>query len=69
MPRRHKDPRADARKPCKFRRKERRNGILADWCHAIGFEEVGDMPCNNCETDRDRQRKRTNGAQNEQGKK
>ncbi len=40
-----------ARKPCKFRRKEVRGGVLGDWCHAIGAFEVGDMPCDDCQTD------------------
>ena len=48
MPRRPKDPSADARPPCPHRRKELRDGILMDWCYAIGFERLGDLPCEYC---------------------
>ena len=35
-------------KPCKHRKREERDGVTMDWCYAIGFEEVGDMPCEYC---------------------
>lgn len=45
--------RGAARKPCRFRRKEVRNGVLGDWCHAIGAFELGDLPCDGCQTRKD----------------
>lgn len=35
-------------KPCNRRNRECRDGVTMDWCYAIGFEEVGDMPCEYC---------------------
>lgn len=35
-------------KPCKHRRRESINGCTMDMCYAIGFERVGDMPCEYC---------------------
>lgn len=35
-------------KPCKHRRRESINGCALDMCYAIGFERVGDMPCEYC---------------------
>ena len=35
-------------KPCKHRKRETRDGVEMDWCYAIGFERVGDMPCEYC---------------------
>lgn len=35
-------------KPCKYRRREDRGGGKADWCHAIGAFERGDLPCEYC---------------------
>lgn len=34
--------------PCKHRRRESINGCTMDMCYAIGFERVGDMPCEYC---------------------
>ena len=41
-------------KPCKHRRRETRNGVTMDWCYAIGWEELGDMPCEYCNTWKDK---------------
>lgn len=35
-------------KPCEHRKHETRDGVELDWCYAIGFERVGDMPCEYC---------------------
>lgn len=35
-------------KPCKHRRRETINGVELDMCYAIGFECIGDMPCEYC---------------------
>lgn len=35
-------------KPCKYRKRETRDGVTLDWCYAIGCCEVGDMPCEYC---------------------
>lgn len=35
-------------KPCKHRRRETINGVELDMCYAIGFECVGDLPCEYC---------------------
>ena len=40
-------------KPCKHRKRETRDGVEMDWCYAIGFERVGDMPCEYCSDWRD----------------
>lgn len=40
-------------KPCKHRRRESINGCPIDMCYAIGFERVGDMPCEYCSDWRD----------------
>lgn len=40
-------------KPCKHRKRETRDGVTLDWCYAIGFERVGDMPCEYCSDWRD----------------
>lgn len=40
-------------KPCKHRRRETINGCTLDMCYAIGFERVGDMPCEYCSDWRD----------------
>lgn len=48
-----------ARKPCKFRRKEVRDGVLMDWCYALGFERLGDLPCDDCQTDKPKPRRKT----------
>ena len=45
-----KEPR---HKPCKHRKRETRDGVEMDWCYAIGFERVGDMPCEYCSDWRD----------------
>lgn len=34
--------------PCKHRKREMRDGVVMDWCYAIGCCEVGDMPCEYC---------------------
>ena len=34
--------------PCKYRKREKRDGVELDWCYAIGCVEVGDMPCEYC---------------------
>lgn len=34
--------------PCKHRRRETINGVELDMCYAIGFERIGDMPCEYC---------------------
>jgi len=31
--------------PCGKRKCELRDGLLSNWCYAIGCCEVGDMPC------------------------
>ena len=35
-------------KPCTRRKYEDNNGVMMDMCYAIGFERVGDMPCEYC---------------------
>ena len=35
-------------KACKHRRREAHDGVTMDWCYAIGWEKVGDMPCEYC---------------------
>ena len=35
-------------KPCKHRKRETRDGVELDWCYAIGFDRIGDMPCEYC---------------------
>ncbi len=45
-------------KPCKYRRREGRGGGKADWCHAIGAFERGDLPCEYC-VDKKNERKST----------
>ena len=34
--------------PCKHRKREIVDGVAVDMCYAIGFERVGDMPCEYC---------------------
>ena len=34
--------------PCKHRRREIVDDVELDMCYAIGFERVGDMPCEYC---------------------
>lgn len=34
--------------PCKYRRRETINGVELDMCYAIGFERIGDLPCEYC---------------------
>ena len=34
--------------PCRYRRRESRDGVEMDWCYAICFEEPGDLPCVYC---------------------
>ena len=34
--------------PCKHRKREMVDGVEFDMCYAIGFERIGDMPCEYC---------------------
>lgn len=47
-PRRTSRPTTDGHKPCKYRKRETRDGVTLDWCYAIGVERIGDMPCEYC---------------------
>ena len=38
----------DTHTPCKFRKREVIDGVELDMCYAIGFERIGDMPCEYC---------------------
>lgn len=35
-------------KPCEYRKYTDNEGIMMDMCYAIGWERVGDMPCEYC---------------------
>ena len=39
---------AKRHRPCKYRKRETRDGVTMNWCYAIGVERVGDMPCTYC---------------------
>ena len=54
-------------KPCKHRRRETINGCTMDMCYAIGFERVGDMPCEYCSDwsdDREKDEAEMHGGEN-----
>lgn len=38
----------DTQAPCKHRKREIIDGVTLDMCYAIGFERIGDMPCEYC---------------------
>lgn len=52
MGRRRKDPRCDVRRSCSYRRKEFRNGLLADWCQAPILRGTWGLLCDDCPSGR-----------------
>ena len=49
----------DTHTPCKHRKREVVDGVEMDMCYAIGFERIGDMPCEYC-ADRTKTNKENN---------
>lgn len=49
--------------PCKHRKREVVDGVELDMCYAIGFEKIGDLPCEYC-SDRKEKEKRDGQTSN-----